>query len=34
VTLPDFGILITMEDATGTAANPAGPAIGVVEIVK
>ena len=34
VTLPDFGILITMEDATGTAANPAGPTIGVVEIVK
>ena len=34
VTLPDFGILVTMEDATGTAANPVGPAIGIVEIVK
>ena len=34
VTLPDFGILVTMEDATGTAANPVGPAIGVVEIIK
>jgi hypothetical protein len=34
VTLQDFGLLVTMEDATGTAANPVGPAIGVVEIVK
>jgi hypothetical protein len=33
VPLPDFGLLVTMEDATGTLANPLGPAIGVVEIV-
>jgi hypothetical protein len=33
VPLPDFGLLVTMEDATGTVANPLGPAIGVVELV-
>jgi len=33
VALPDFGLLVTMEDAAGTVANPLGPAIGVVEIV-
>jgi hypothetical protein len=32
--LTDFGLLVTTEDATGTFANPAGPTIGVVEIVK
>ena len=32
VPLPDFGLLVTMEDATGTTANPLGPSIGVVEI--
>lgn len=32
VALQDFGLLVTMEDATGTLANPLGPAIGVVEI--
>jgi len=26
-------LLITMEDATGTLVNPAGPSIGIVEIV-
>lgn len=34
VALPDFGLLITTEDATATLANPAGPMIGVVEIIK
>jgi hypothetical protein len=33
VALPDFGLLITMEDATATLVNPAGPSIGIVEIV-
>lgn len=32
VSLADFGLLVTMEDANGTAANPLGPSIGVVEI--
>jgi hypothetical protein len=34
--LPDFGLLITMESATAAnaAAMPVGPALGVVEIVK
>ena len=31
-TLKDFGLLITMEDASGTLANPAGPGLGIVEI--
>jgi hypothetical protein len=35
-TLPDFGLLLTMEDAAATkeALSPLGPNIGVVEIVK
>ena len=33
-TLKDFGLLITMEDANATLANPAGPGIGIVEIVN
>jgi len=32
--LTDFGLLVTTEEATGTFANPAGPSIGVVEIVN
>jgi hypothetical protein len=32
--LKDFGLLITMEPATGTLASPSGPRIGIVEIVK
>ena len=32
--LKDFGLLITMEPATGTLASPSGPSIGIVEIVK
>ena len=34
VALKDFGLFVTMEDATGTLMNPAGPSIGIVEIVK
>jgi Tfp pilus assembly protein FimT len=34
VALPDFGLLVTMEDAAGTIVNPLGPAIGIVEIVR
>jgi len=34
VALPDFGLLVTMEDATGTLTNPLGPSIGIVEIVN
>lgn len=34
VALPDFGLFITMEDATGTLMNPLGPSIGIVEIAK
>lgn len=33
-TLPDFGLLITMEDAAGERANPLGPNIGVIEIIS
>jgi|SRR6266850_3515541 len=33
VTLPDFGLLVTMEDASATIVNPLGPSIGVVQIV-
>lgn len=33
VTLPDFGLLVTMEDADATIVNPLGPSIGVVQIV-
>ena len=34
VALADFGLFITMEDATGALMNPLGPSIGIVEIVK
>jgi len=34
VPLPDFGLLITMEDASATSTNPLGPSIGIVEIGK
>jgi hypothetical protein len=34
VALPDFGLLVTMEDATAAGTNPIGPAIGIVEIVR
>ena len=33
VTLPDFGLLVTMEDATAPLVSPLGPGIGVVQIV-
>jgi len=33
VTLADFGLLVTMEDANATIVNPLGPRIGVVQIV-
>ena len=33
VPLPDFGLLVTMEDANATIVNPLGPSIGVVQIV-
>jgi hypothetical protein len=32
--LKDFGLLLTMEAASGTIVNPTGPSIGIVEIVK
>jgi len=34
VALPDFGLLVTMEDAKGEGTNPLGPSIGIVEITK
>lgn len=35
VALPDFGLLVTMEDAAATTiATPVGPGIGIVEIIK
>lgn len=35
VAFPDFGLLVTMEDANATTiVNPVGPAIGIVEIVR
>jgi hypothetical protein len=34
VGLSDFGLLVTMEDATAAGRNPIGPAIGIVEIVR
>jgi hypothetical protein len=34
VALPDFGLLVTMEDANATITNPIGPAIGIVEIIR
>ena len=33
-TLPDFGLLITMESATGEIVKPLGPSIGIVEIIR
>jgi hypothetical protein len=33
VNLPDFGLLVTMEDATATLVSPAGPRIGIIHIV-
>lgn len=33
-TMTDFGLLITMESATGELVKPLGPSIGVVEIVR
>ena len=32
-TLPDFGLLVTMENATGIGAAPVGPRIGLIHIV-
>lgn len=34
VALPDFGLLVTMEDANATTPSPLGPSIGIVEIVR
>jgi len=34
VTLPDFGLLVTMEDANAAIVSPLGPSIGIVEIVR
>ncbi len=34
VALRDFGLLVTMEDATAAGINPIGPAIGIVEIIR
>lgn len=34
VALPDFGLFVTLEDATAALENPAGPSIGIVEIVN
>jgi len=35
VALPDFGLLVTMEDASATTiVSPVGPAIGLVEIIR
>lgn len=31
--LPDFGLLVTMEDATGTMVSPAGPTVATIHIV-
>lgn len=33
VALPDFGLLVTMEDASATLVSPAGPRIGIIHIV-
>jgi hypothetical protein len=33
-TLPDFGLLVTLENAQGPFANPLGPNVGVVEIIR
>lgn len=32
--LPDFGLLLTMENAQAAANNPLGPNVGIVEIIK
>ena len=34
IALADFGLFVTLEDATAALTNPAGPSIGFVEIVK
>ncbi|HWN10717.1 MAG TPA: hypothetical protein VNO50_15870 [Pyrinomonadaceae bacterium] len=34
ISLPDFGLLVTMEDASATIVSPVGPSIGLVEIVR
>ena len=34
IALPDFGLFLTLEDATAALTNPLGPSIGFVEIVK
>ncbi len=34
ISLPDFGLLVTMEDANATIVSPVGPSIGLVEIVR
>ena len=34
VALPDFGLLVTAEDATSNSLSPLGPSIGVFEIVR
>ena len=34
VAFPDFGLLVTMEDATAAGVSPLGPSIGIVEIVR
>lgn len=34
IALQDFGLFVTMEDATAALENPKGPSIGFVEIVK
>jgi hypothetical protein len=34
IALADFGLFVTLEDATAPLTNPLGPSIGFVEIVK
>jgi hypothetical protein len=34
IALADFGLFVTLEDATAALTNPVGPSIGFVEIVK
>ena len=34
VAFSDFGLLVTMENASGTIVSPVGPAIGIVEIIR
>jgi hypothetical protein len=33
-TLDDFGLFVTMEDATGQLISPVGPRVGIIEIVR